>query len=1318
MNVLCSATPACPIILNSTCVFYEGENLIHIGVNTNDSIQTALEKINNSVDNLPIPTLQEVTDEGNVVIVPNTQNEGIYIVINNSSYQNAFVGEAPLQTHAGASDLFVAKLNGQVPITIPGSIGGFVAEMHGSDNVGHWSIGYTDAGNSKGFVSNSYDGHIGAHYVAIKTISNISNIVFEVYNDGAILGKSFTKIDGLSTEFLKADGSTDSNTYLTNISGITAGGELSGTYPNPSLVNSAVISKLLTGLNITGGTIISTDSILTAFGKVQNQLNGIVGGSVYQGTWDALINVPFLQSGIGTAGYYYVVNVAGTTNLDGYNNWSIGDWAIFNGTVWQKVDNTDAVSSVNGYLGDVSLVTGDIIEGVGTLPGRPSQLYYTDSRSRAAISSSVTGLTYDSVTGIFTLSSGYILPTTTQETNWNTAYSNMYRWDGGSTGLVSSTGRTSLGATTIGSNIFTSTNPSAITFLRANADNTVSWLDAATFRTAIGAGTSTVTPSALTKTDDTNVTITLGGAPNTALLAATSITLGWTGTLADSRIASANTWNAKQEALAGTGLVKSTAGTISYITDNSSNWNTAYSNMISTLTVIGNSGSANLSFGTLNIPTYTLAGLGGQPLLGYTPENIANKQNSLVIDGTGTKYPTVDAVNAGITSAAYWTKVGLDLYAVQDTGTILFGTEAVGIPHARYDINNRCLTGSWVNGSFNYGSVGILGGTDGIAMFINNTIGPRGWLQTGRNLTLNTTYSTGFIDFMTNSVSKLKLNNNGTLDYASDVSSLYTSRTLVDKAYVDARTGVTNLSYTAFPTNGIVYSDTGTDATITAVDFTNAGLMVPLDKQLLYNDSSTGILSFGGLSINTDTTKFDVGAIKAWFINNYTDPLNPTKQYKSFSATTANSVPNITTQSVTYVAIDVNGVLQFSSSPFDNELHRDYCILGVLVHSNRIVINAINNQPSVSFDVSAQLSDLISGIGFFNISGNVFSPNGVNLNINKSYGHVFKEGSNFLNSNKDPHTLITPALVAPTTIRYRLQTGTEYANTAIIDPGYYDLAGVRTAVPGTKYSIQRIYLFQSNLIRIQYGQAIYANMADAIQAISTEAFVVEQNILENGLFRGLLILRDSTTDLTDTSKALFIEASKFGSVAGLGSLSTTNLQQAYNNSTVPLITTNSTLDGFSVKNGTGNADNVTAIYKGQNTAGTNTFVVNADGAITALSFIKTGGTSSQFLKADGSVDSNTYITGLNLITTEINIGTIPKRSGKFNITSSGLTIGKMVNVYQAVGPYTSKGTLADETEMDILTITGKVTSATNIVCYWNSATFVKGNYKFNYVVST
>lgn len=97
------------------------------------------------------------------------------------------------------------------------------------------------------------------------------------------------------------------------------------------------------------------------------------------------------------------------------------------------------------------------------------------------------------VTGSGTLglsfAAGYSLPTDASQLNWNTAYSERRQWDGGSTNLVAATGRTSLGATTVGSNLFTLANPSAVRYMRINADNSVSTLDAATFRTAIGAGT-------------------------------------------------------------------------------------------------------------------------------------------------------------------------------------------------------------------------------------------------------------------------------------------------------------------------------------------------------------------------------------------------------------------------------------------------------------------------------------------------------------------------------------------------------------------------------------------------------------------------------------------------------------------------------------------------------------------------------------------------------------------------------------------------------------------------------------------------------------
>ena len=134
---------------------------------------------------------------------------------------------------------------------------------------------------------------------------------------------------------------------------------------------------------------------LDAAGKVPvTELpDAVLGALSYQGTWDASTNTPTLTSSVGTKGYYYVVSVAGTTNLNGITDWLVGDWAVYNGTAWQKVDNTDSVTSVNGFTGAVSLTTTNINEG--------TNLYYTDTRARGAISAG-TAITYDNTTGVVT----------------------------------------------------------------------------------------------------------------------------------------------------------------------------------------------------------------------------------------------------------------------------------------------------------------------------------------------------------------------------------------------------------------------------------------------------------------------------------------------------------------------------------------------------------------------------------------------------------------------------------------------------------------------------------------------------------------------------------------------------------------------------------------------------------------------------------------------------------------------------------------------------------------------------------------------------
>ena len=92
----------------------------------------------------------------------------------------------------------------------------------------------------------------------------------------------------------------------------------------------------------------------------------VAGGLSYQGTWNANTNTPTLTSSVGVNGYYYIVDTAGSTNLNGITDWQIGDWLLFNGTVWQKIDQSNLVTSVAGRTGAVTLSNTDI-SGLGTM---------------------------------------------------------------------------------------------------------------------------------------------------------------------------------------------------------------------------------------------------------------------------------------------------------------------------------------------------------------------------------------------------------------------------------------------------------------------------------------------------------------------------------------------------------------------------------------------------------------------------------------------------------------------------------------------------------------------------------------------------------------------------------------------------------------------------------------------------------------------------------------------------------------------------------------------------------------------------------------
>ena len=183
-------------------------------------------------------------------------------------------------------------------------------------------------------------GETGLQFISVGDITN-GFVPYTGANQNVNLGtntitaNSFITNSGTSLQFVKGDGSLDSNTYA---------------------LASALGNYQLLSEKGTANGYASLDSN----GKVPlTQINDALLGNVnFQGLWNANTNTPTLVNppSSATKGHYYIVSTAGTfASID----FEVGDWIISNGSTWNKVDNTDAVSSVFGRTGNVTAQESD-----------------------------------------------------------------------------------------------------------------------------------------------------------------------------------------------------------------------------------------------------------------------------------------------------------------------------------------------------------------------------------------------------------------------------------------------------------------------------------------------------------------------------------------------------------------------------------------------------------------------------------------------------------------------------------------------------------------------------------------------------------------------------------------------------------------------------------------------------------------------------------------------------------------------------------------------------------------------------------------------
>ena len=195
--------------------------------------------------------------------------------------------------------------------------------------------------------------------------------------------------------------------------------------PHDSLINEQALSELTSGILKSA----------TTTGIISIAINGTdYISSVYAD------HAPSLYANLNAQNKKIINLAAPVDNLDATNKIYV-DTKIEEENLWNRFltpspyllpnDSTDTLGDSTHAL-TKGWFTNFNITNIPTINGLPintshvvesGNLYYTDVRARTSISCTATGLTYTSGTGVLSLTANYVIPTTTEETNWNDAYS-------------------------------------------------------------------------------------------------------------------------------------------------------------------------------------------------------------------------------------------------------------------------------------------------------------------------------------------------------------------------------------------------------------------------------------------------------------------------------------------------------------------------------------------------------------------------------------------------------------------------------------------------------------------------------------------------------------------------------------------------------------------------------------------------------------------------------------------------------------------------------------------------------------------------------
>ena len=297
-----------------------------------------------------------------------------------------------------------------------------------------------------------------------------------------------------------------------------------------------------------------------------------------------------------------------------------------------------------------------------------------------------------------------------------------------------------------------------------------------------------------------------------------------------------------------------------------------------------------------------------------------------------------------------------------------------------------------------------------------------------------------------------------------------------------------------------------------------------------------GVVSYSGTNINVSKGSAIVNDLNA-STGSEVAPIFTYVQWDNYSQ----PATYLTSSQHTFIYVDDSGIVHQQPTYFTSNQYSHAVPLGRVTHANYTSITGAGSSVQTTYDSDQQQNSFIRAFGPIKINGLTLSPITGSMGISIGSGETYNLGGFYPQDPNHPSSYVSSAFPTASIARAWRSGSAIYLDnnngsfyTTLDSTKWDDGTGTLNSMASGDWQIQRVFVNPvSGRTVVYYGQyGEYTTLLNALQYLATDPFVEGEFTAKSLVFVGYVVVKGNTTNLSDTTDNVFIQAGTFRNTAG------------------------------------------------------------------------------------------------------------------------------------------------------------------------------------------